>query len=78
MPARYIRGSSNSRKKNGEITVAGSKFEDGKPKLDTLFANKPDMLKFTRDLRGMGPPGQDLPLIPDGHYRRRQCAYPPF
>ncbi|MGB1877133.1 MAG: amidohydrolase family protein [Rhodospirillaceae bacterium] len=59
-------------KKNGYACCAGATtmdgFEDGKVKLDALFANKPDMLKFTRDRRGMGPRGQDLPLIPDDDF----------
>ena len=59
-------------KKDGYACCAGATtmdgFEDGKAKLDALFANKPDMLKFTRDRRGMGPRGQDLPLIPDDDF----------
>lgn len=61
-------------KKDGYACCAGATtmdgFEDGKAKLDALFANKPDMLKFTRDRRGMGPRGQDLPLIPDNDFSR--------
>jgi imidazolonepropionase-like amidohydrolase len=59
-------------KKDGYACCAGATtmdgFADGKEKLDALFAKKPDMLKFTRDRRGMGPTGQNLPLIPDDEF----------
>ena len=61
-------------KKDGYACCAGSTtmdgFADGREKLDALFANKPDMLKFTRDRRGMGPNGQNLPLIPDDDFTK--------
>lgn len=59
-------------KKDGYACCAGATtmdgFADGQEKLDALFANKPDMLKFTRDRRGMGPRAGDLPLIPDDDF----------
>ncbi len=59
-------------KKDGYACCAGATtmdgFADGREKLDALFANKPDMLKFTRDHRGMGPRAGDLPLIPDDDF----------
>ena len=59
-------------KKDGYACCAGATamdgFADGKEKMDGLFANKPDMIKFTRDRRGMGPNGQNLPLIPDDDF----------
>jgi len=61
-------------KKDGYACCAGATtmdgFADGKEKLDALFAKKPDMIKFTRDRRGMGPNGQNLPLIPDDDFTR--------
>lgn len=38
-------------------------YEDGVKKLDALFAMKPDLLKFTRERRGMGPVGRNIPLL---------------
>lgn len=38
-------------------------YEDGVKKLDILFAMKPDLLKFTRERRGMGPVGRNIPLL---------------
>ncbi|MEQ9445597.1 MAG: amidohydrolase family protein [Rhodospirillaceae bacterium] len=38
-------------------------YEDGVEKLDALFALKPDLLKFTRERRGMGPVGRNIPLF---------------
>ena len=38
-------------------------YEDGVKKLDAIFAMKPDLLKFTRERRGMGPTGRNMPLI---------------
>ncbi len=59
-------------KKDGYACCAGATtmdgFADGKEKMDALFADKPDMIKFTRDRRGMGPNGQNLPLIPDDDF----------
>ncbi|MGY8962672.1 MAG: amidohydrolase family protein, partial [Rhodospirillales bacterium] len=41
-------------------------YEDGVKKLDALFKMKPDLLKFTRERRGMGPVGRDIPLLETG------------
>ncbi|NKB42679.1 MAG: amidohydrolase family protein [Alphaproteobacteria bacterium] len=38
-------------------------YEDGVKKLDALFKMKPDLLKFTRERRGMGPVGRNIPLL---------------
>lgn len=38
-------------------------YEDGVKKLDAIFAMKPDLLKFTRERRGMGPKARNMPLI---------------
>lgn len=38
-------------------------YEDGVKKLDALFTKKPDLLKFTRERRGMGPVGRNIPLL---------------
>ena len=39
-------------------------YADGVEKLDAIFAMQPDLLKFTRERRGMGPLGRNMPLIP--------------
>ena len=39
-------------------------YEDGVKKMDAIFAMKPDLLKFTRERRGMGPRARNMPLIP--------------
>jgi len=61
-------------KKDGYACCAGSTtidgFEDGRGKLDALFTQKPDMLKFTRDRRGMGPQAKELPVIPDDDFSK--------
>ena len=49
-------------------------YEDGIKKLDTIFAMKPDLLKFTRERRGMGPRGRNMPLI-DADLMNRLVAY---
>lgn len=41
-------------------------YEDGVKKLDALFKMKPDLLKFTRERRGMGPVGRNIPLLETG------------
>lgn len=41
-------------------------YEDGVKKLDALFEMKPDLLKFTRERRGMGPVGRNIPLLEQG------------
>lgn len=41
-------------------------YEDGVKKLDALFEKKPDLLKFTRERRGMGPVGRNIPLLEQG------------
>jgi imidazolonepropionase-like amidohydrolase len=41
-------------------------YEDGVKKLDALFKMKPDLLKFTRERRGMGPVGRNIPLLEQG------------
>ncbi len=38
-------------------------YEDAVEKLDAIFAMKPDLLKFTRERRGMGPTARNMPLI---------------
>ena len=38
-------------------------YEDGVEKLRNLFRLKPDLLKFTREVRGMGPEARDMPLL---------------
>lgn len=38
-------------------------YEDGIQKLDALFEMKPDLLKFTRERRGMGPTGRNMPML---------------
>jgi imidazolonepropionase-like amidohydrolase len=39
-------------------------FEGTKKELDEMLAKKPDLIKFTREDRGMGAKSEDLPLIP--------------
>ena len=39
-------------------------YDDGIEKLDAIFAMEPDLLKFTRERRGMGPRGRNMPMIP--------------
>ena len=39
-------------------------YEDGVKKMDAIFAMKPDLLKFTRERRGMGPRARNMPMIP--------------
>jgi imidazolonepropionase-like amidohydrolase len=39
-------------------------YEGTLPALDALIARKPDMVKFTREQRGMGLESENLPLIP--------------
>lgn len=39
-------------------------FEGTKKELDELLAKKPDLVKFTREDRGMGAKSEGLPLIP--------------
>jgi len=39
-------------------------YEDGVRKLDALFEQKPDLLKFTRERRGIGPTGRNMPVLP--------------
>ncbi len=39
-------------------------YEDGIKKMDAIFALKPDLLKFTRERRGMGPMARNMPMIP--------------
>ena len=38
-------------------------YEDGIEKLDALFEMKPDLLKFTRERRGMGATGRNMPML---------------
>jgi len=40
-----------------------SSYDDALEKLDKLFKMKPDMLKFTRERRGMGLKSRNMPLI---------------
>jgi imidazolonepropionase-like amidohydrolase len=44
-------------------TVVDS-YEDGVEKLDALIKQKPDLLKFTRERRGMGLENRNLPIMP--------------
>jgi len=52
---------------NGHGCCAGgtvvTNYEDGIEKLNALFKLEPDLLKFTRERRGMGPVGRNMPLI---------------
>ncbi len=49
-------------------------YEDGVEKLDKLFALKPDLLKFTRERRGMGPVGRNMPVF-DTELMNKLVAY---
>ncbi len=46
----------------GGITVTGP--DDGAAKLARLLEYEPDLLKFTRETRGMGPEARNMPLLP--------------
>ena len=49
-------------------------YEDGVRKLDALFKLQPDLLKFTRERRGMGPVARSMPLI-DKDLMNRLVSY---
>jgi len=38
-------------------------YEDGIEKLEALFKLEPDLLKFTRERRGMGPRARNMPML---------------
>ncbi len=38
-------------------------YDDGIEKLDALFELEPDLLKFTRERRGMGPRARSMPML---------------
>ncbi len=44
-------------------------LEDALPKLDDLFSYQPDLLKFTREIRGMGPEPRNMPLLSEDFLR---------
>ena len=45
-------------------------FSYGKERLEELFLLKPDLLKFTRESRGMGAESRNLPLMDKGLFKR--------
>jgi len=63
---------------NGHGCCAGgtvvTNYEDGVDKLKALFKLEPDLLKFTRERRGMGPVGRNMPLI-DANTMNRLMIY---
>ncbi len=45
-------------------------YAKGVEKLEAILAFKPDLLKFTRETRGMGPQARNMPLLADDLFNR--------
>jgi len=45
-------------------------YSDAVEKLDALLQLKPDLLKFTRETRGMGLQARNMPLLPEDLFRK--------
>ncbi|MEE8307177.1 MAG: amidohydrolase family protein [Gammaproteobacteria bacterium] len=45
-------------------------YQDAVEKLEPLLLLEPDLLKFTRERRGMGPVARDMPLLPEDLFKQ--------